>query len=108
MENSHEIRRSRQSRIKDKYTLNPNFIVRELGGEFIAIQKDEQQAQADRVVFLNERCVFLWVKLEEHCSLIEMVEALMNKFDGIDEDEAQADVGEFIGKLKHAGMLLND
>lgn len=95
----------RRSTIKDSYTLNPDFEMRELGGEFVAIKKGEQQADPSRVVFLNERCIFLWSKLENGCSLKEMTAMLMEKFD-IDDEEAEADVGEFIGKLKHAGMTM--
>ncbi len=89
--------------IKSHYRLLPQFEMRELGGEFIAIEKGEQEADPSRVVFMNERCIFLWGKLEDGASLKQMVEALMDKFD-LDEEDAEGDVGEFIGKLKHAGM----
>lgn len=91
--------------IKQNYYLNTDFEMRELGGEFVAVKKGEQEADPSRVVFLNERCIYLWGCLERECSLKEMVGLLMNKFD-IDDEEAEADVGEFIGKLKNAGMLI--
>ncbi len=95
---------SRLSKIKNCYALKPDFVLRELGGEFIAVNVHEEQADPSRVVFLNERCCFLWRKLEEQCTLAQMMEALMKKF-GIDDEEAEADTGEFIAKLKHAGMV---
>jgi hypothetical protein len=89
---------------KDSYVLKNGFSCRELGGEFVAIADDEEIADPSRVVFLNERCIFLWARLSDGYSLSQMVDALIKKFD-IDDEEAEADTGEFIAKLKHAGMV---
>lgn len=89
---------------KETYQLNTEFEMRELGGEFVAVKRGEQEADPSRVVFLNERCIYLWGCLEDGHTLSEMVKMLMNKFE-IDDEEAEADVGEFIGKLKNSGML---
>lgn len=88
---------------KNTYTLKKGFSCCEFGGEFIAIADGEEIADPSRVVFLNERCVYLWGKLQEGLTISQLVNSLVTKFD-IDEEEAEADTGEFIAKLKHAGM----
>lgn len=91
-------------RLKEKYTLDPSFELRECGGEFIAVKRGEELADPSRVVFMNERMVWLWSLLRDEKTVREMVGAFMSRY-GVEEEEAMDDVGEFLGKLKCAKII---
>ena len=79
--------------------IKTGFILRELGGEFcLAYEGDTNNGALDVLPSINETGIFLWDKLEKGCSPAELISALMIK-NHLDEEDAEADVGEFLAKL---------
>lgn len=79
--------------------IKSGYILRELGGEFcLACDGDTGNGALNGLPSINETGIFLWTKLEQNYSPIELIEALMDK-NGLDYDEAQYDVEEFLAKL---------
>lgn len=85
--------------------IKEGYILRELGGEFcIFYEKDSENGSLDGLPSVNEACIFLWDKLERGADTQELINAAANKF-GIDEDEAEYEVGEFLAKLIHGNVV---
>lgn len=84
-------------RIK-KVKIKTGFLLRELGGEFVIVHVQDKEGSVDGMPSINETGVFLWNKLESGGTPMELVE-LLSREKGIDLDEAEQDVGEFLAKL---------
>lgn len=85
--------------------LKEGYVLREMGGEFnIFNENDKMNGSLVCMPSINELGIFLWTKLQKGATCEEMIEATMKR-NGVDDDEAEQDVGEFLAKLIHAGIV---
>ncbi len=85
--------------------IKEGYILRELGGEFcIFFEKDCENGSLDGLPSVNETCIFLWDRLERGADTRELIDAVAKKF-GVDEDDAEYEVGEFLAKLIHGNVV---
>lgn len=88
--------------------LKEGYILRELGGEFCIFNElDSENGSLLGLPSVNEVCVFLWGRLEDGADANAMVKAAAFKY-GIEEDEAEYEVEEFLAKLIHGGVVTLD
>lgn len=86
-------------------TIKSGYILRELGGEFcLAYDGDKNNGALNSLPSINESGIFLWTKLEQNYSPVELIHALMEK-NKMDYEEAQSDVEEFLAKLINAKIV---
>lgn len=84
--------------------IKDGYLLRTVAGSHIVVPVGEGSMDFSGVITLNEVGAFLWKKLESEISQPRLVEELLKEYD-TDRDTAQADIAEFIDKLKGAGLL---
>ena len=85
-------------KIKDGYLLD------EIGGQKVAVSLDQSEDKYSGVIKMNEVGAFLWEKLQEDCTVEELVAAVTAEYE-VDEDTARADIEKFVSKLKENRIL---
>lgn len=81
------------------------FQVRELFGETVAIPTADAAKCLSGIVSLNEVGRFLFQQLEREHTEQTLVGAVLEEYD-VDADTARADVREFLGHVRSAGLLI--
>lgn len=85
--------------------LKEGYILRELGGEFcIFYEKDSENGSLMGLPSVNEVCIFLWSRLEKGADTEELITAVSKEL-GMEHDEAEYEVGEFLAKLIHGSVV---
>lgn len=85
--------------------LKPGYVLREMGGEFnIFSEADKMNGSLVSMPSINELGIALWTQMEKGVDCEGLIRYTMER-SGIDEEEAELDVGEFLAKLIHAGVV---
>lgn len=85
--------------------IKEGYILRELGGEFcIFYEEDSENGSLLGLPSVNETCIFLWERLENGADTQELIDAVAKKY-GVDEEDAEYEVGEFLAKLIHGNVV---
>ena len=64
--------------------------------------------ETNAAVSLNKTGVYLWTRLKMGASEAEMAAGLMEKYSGVTEDRAAADVKAFLEELRSRSLLSED
>lgn len=84
----------------------PGFALREVLGEYLTIPVSLAPEEASRMAVLNEEGKFLWEQLQSYKTLDELVAAMTDSYE-VDDEEARADIIEFLQEMdKHALLLI--
>lgn len=81
------------------------FLLKSIAGANVVVPTGSNTVSFGNVITLNETGVFLFELLEKDTTEENLVASMLKEFD-IDEATAKADVAEFVGKLKEAGLLV--
>lgn len=84
--------------------LKEKLVLRQVAGTWVVLPMGKDVINFDGMLNLNDTGVLLWKKLECGAEKQELIEALMEKYD-VSEEQASADIEEFIEKLFKAGCL---
>lgn len=88
-----------------KIKLKPGYVLREMGGEFnIFSEADKMNGSLVSMPSINELGIALWTQMEKGVDCEGLIRYTMERSE-IDEEEAELDVGEFLAKLIHAGIV---
>ena len=79
------------------------FTLSEVAGETVAISAGNNQPSV--FVALNSTAKFLWSHLAEGSDPEGLVAAMLEEYDGLDEETARADVDAFIQLLRDKRIL---
>ena len=85
--------------------LNGNFVLREVAGEWLAIPVGESALRFGGMIVLNPVSQVIWASLQQDTELDQIVEAVTQRFE-IGEQEARADVVEFLDKMKQEQLIV--
>ena len=84
--------------------LNPFAVMAEqFDGSGLAFNPESNAA-----VSLNKTGVYLWNRLKDGASEAEMTAGLLEKYDGVTEEKAAADVKAFLEELRSRSLLSED
>lgn len=89
----------------ETFKIRCGYISREVAGEILAIPVDPG-LDTSNIVILNPVSGLLWEKLQNECTLQQLVKAVTGEF-AIDEETAESDIKEFLQLLKESKMLEN-
>ncbi len=64
--------------------------------------------ESNGAVALNKTGVYLWNRLKDGASEAEMVSGLQEKYEGVTEEKASADVKSFLEELRSRSLLSED
>lgn len=81
-----------------------NFIMREIGGDYILVPTGDSALQFGGLMTTNEVGSFIWEQLTNDISLEELAIRIVEEFE-IDEETAREDAKEFIEKLRKLNLV---
>ena len=87
----------------ETFKIKPGYVSREIAGEFLAIPV-APELDSSNIVILNPVSGLLWEKLQNECTLPQLVKAVTEEFT-IDDATAESDIKEFLQMLKESNML---
>lgn len=58
-----------------RYRVNPDFVLREIAGEYILVPVGDAAEAANRIIALNETCGFLWQQFRTPRTVPEVLAA---------------------------------
>lgn len=61
--------------------------------------------ESNAAISLNKTGVYLWNRLKEGATEAEMTADLLEKYDGVTEEKATADVAAFLAELRSRSLL---
>lgn len=70
---------------KKKYRINPDFILREIAGEYTIIPIGDNNVFSNTVMAPNETAVFLWEAFQQPSTIQDVVVEAMQKYDATEE-----------------------
>lgn len=70
---------------KKKYRINPDFILREIAGEYTIIPTGGDNVFSNAVMAPNETAVFLWEAFQQPSTIQDVVVEAMQKYDATEE-----------------------
>ena len=84
--------------------LKPDYILRDIAGEYIVVPVCEEADKVKGIISLSESGAFLWEQLQNEQTEDSLVEALLNEY-AIDPDTARSDVRAFLSSVQTIGCL---
>ena len=84
--------------------IKENLALRQIAGTWVVLPLSSKVLDFDGMLTLNESGLMLWKLLEKGSSCEEMAAALVKEYD-VSNDQAIADVNEFVETLKNAGCV---
>ena len=64
--------------------------------------------ESNAAVSLNKTGVYLWNRLKDGATEAELIAGLLEKYDGVTEEKAAADVKAFLEELRSRSLLSED
>ena len=64
--------------------------------------------ESNAAVALNKTGVYLWNRLKDGATEAEMAAGLLERYDGVTEEQAAADVKAFLAELRSRSLLSED
>ena len=89
------------------YRVKPGFVLREIGGEYLAIPVSVEDEPESRVAVLNCVGKFLWEQLQSPRTIAQLVQAVTDAYE-VPAEEAGADIREWIDQLQENHLLLTN
>ena len=85
--------------------IKSGFILRDLAGSTFVVAVGERSREFKNMITLNETGKIIWQTLQNESTVDDVVNALLNECEGATREVIEADVNEFIAKLKGDGIL---
>ena len=80
------------------------FILREIVGETILVPVGATALEYNGMIIINDTGAYIWKALEQNTPKEEILSGLTDTYD-VSEEEAKADLDEFLDTLEKAGIL---
>lgn len=82
--------------------IKPGFILRRMGDECVAVAVGEAGKSFNGMIRLNAAGGFLWDQLKEGISRDALIQKMLERYEGLSEDRARADLAEFLDSISLA------
>ena len=82
--------------------IKEGYLLRKVADENIAIYMGEEEGAFEGMIQLNPTGVYLWNKLTEGISFDDLVNDMLEKYEGLDRENAEKDLKEFIDTIQFA------
>lgn len=92
-------------RKEERYQANPDFISREIAGEFILVPVGEAAGTFNGLASLNPAGVFLWKLLAQPRTRQELSDALAKEYE-LTGEQGEQDVGDFLDLAMSRNLVL--
>lgn len=86
--------------------IKSGFVLEEVGGSYLAVAVGERAESFSALVKLNGTGAFLWnLMKDKDVTREELLDSVMNTYEGVSRERALADIIAFEAKLKDGGIL---
>lgn len=86
--------------------IKSGFVLEEVGGSYLAVAVGERSDSFSGLVRLNGTGAFLWNLMKDNdVTRAEVLEKVMNTYEGVTTEQALSDIIAFETKLRDAGIL---
>ncbi len=85
--------------------IKKGFVLKEIAGQYVVVALGQASKIFNGIIKLNDSGKFIWDMLEKGAETDEIVDALLEEYEGVDREIAEADVQKFIYELKGANIL---
>ena len=82
--------------------IKKGFIIRQLGSEHMVVAIGEASKEFSGMIRLNDTGAFLWNELVKGATEEEVVTAMLDTYEGLDEDTAKTDLADFNKTIEFA------
>ncbi|MCD8381762.1 MAG: PqqD family protein [Clostridiales bacterium] len=89
----------------DVFCANPDFVYREIAGEYILVPVGKAAERFSGLASLNQTGLFLWKLLEQERTFHQLSAALAKEYELTDEMSCQ-DVADFLNLAISKGVVL--
>lgn len=93
--------------LKDErhYQTNENFLLREIGGEYVLVPVGDAGIYDNTMITLNETCAYLWKLFQEPKRVQEAVDRVLEDYSGAEDEEITRDICYFVLDSLQKGFL---
>lgn len=85
--------------------IKSGFVAKEIAGQFVVVALGDASKIFNGIIKLNDSGKFIWDMLSRGSERDEVVEALLNEYEGVDRETAEADFDKFAETLRGANIL---
>ena len=82
--------------------MKKGFVLRKMGEGYIAVAVGAASQAFNGMIRLNESGKFLWEQMETGIERDALVQKMLEQFDGLDRETAEADLDEFLESIQVA------
>lgn len=90
---------------ENRFRTNPEFVAREIAGEFILVPIGKAAEMFNGLASLNPTGVFLWKLLDEERTQKELSDFLAEEYE-LTEEQSMNDVGDFLEAALKRNIVL--
>ena len=85
--------------------IREGFVVKELAGQYVVVALGQASKIFNGIIKLNDSAKFIWEKLAVGAEKEDVVNALLEEYEGVDRETAEKDFDNFVNQLKGANIL---
>lgn len=89
-----------------RFRTNPDFLLREIGGEAVLIPLVSEGPLVNAVITLNDSGLWLWKQFETPRTIDEVLQQARAEF--TDDGSMEQDIYEFVIAHRQAGLLIEE
>ena len=86
-------------------TIKKGFVAKEIAGQYVVVALGEASKTFNGIIKLNESAKFIWDMLADGQEKSEVVDALLNEYEGVDKETVEKDFDNFVNTLKGANII---
>ena len=86
---------------------NPDFIITDVAAEHILVPVGDSAVNFHSILSLNDMGQIVWNMLEKDMTGEELLKSILSEYD-VTEQQARADLEEFLNKLRKAGAIIEE
>ena len=79
-----------------------DYVIKKVGSGFVVVTVGEASKEFNGMIRLNETGSFYWHLLEKGITREELIEKMLERFEDLDKETAEADLDEFLEKVSFA------
>ena len=89
---------------EQQYQINPNYLLREIGGEYVIVPVGEECVISNAVMNPNPTAVFLWKAFQQPSTVDQVVQKGLQEYE-VDEDTLRNAVQRFVKETLRLRIL---
>lgn len=82
--------------------IKKGFILRQVGIEYMAVAIGAANDDLNGIIKINEAGAFLWNSMKEDITEAELVQKMLDRYEGLDRTTAETDLREFLDTIQVA------